>query len=127
MFLSKRQLSLCSYTEVPVLGCEPEVATLYSSKSGARRIFEDANIDRGSAETDIYSITQVSKLFFDVLLHFVYETSLFTLSACRYLQKKFIGSTLLFFLKLLFKSMNQICCKSLGSYRNQQSCLVHEI
>eukprot|EP00795_Rhopilema_esculentum_P006132 gene6132-11522_t len=52
-------LYVSDFLDVPVLGCEPEVATLYSSKSGARRIFEDANIDRGPAETDIYSITQL--------------------------------------------------------------------
>ena len=44
---------------MPILGCEPDIAALYSSESGARRIFEDAKVDRGPSDTDIYTINQV--------------------------------------------------------------------
>ena len=44
---------------VPILGCEPDVAILYSSKSGARRIFEDAKVDKGPSDNDIYTTDQV--------------------------------------------------------------------
>ena len=52
-------ISVCHISDVPILGCEPEIASLYSSKSGARRIFEDANVDRGPSDADIYTIHQV--------------------------------------------------------------------
>ena len=56
-------MTLCSmnisFTDVPILGCEPDIAALYSSESGARRIFEDAKVDRGPSDTDIYTINQV--------------------------------------------------------------------
>ena len=59
---------------VPILGCEPDVATLYSSKSGAKRIFEDAKVDRGPSDKDIYTTDQViivknSNIFDDIFLY----------------------------------------------------------
>ena len=62
-------ISICHISDVPILGCEPEIANLYSSKSGARRIFEDANVDRGPSDADIYTIHQVIFLTLHYALH----------------------------------------------------------
>lgn len=47
--------------DVPVLGTEPDLALLYSLKSGVRRIFNSAGVLCPPGEHDIYSILQVFK------------------------------------------------------------------
>ena len=47
------------FSGIPICGPEPEVAQLYSRKSGARRIFEKCKVSVPPGEYDIYSFHQV--------------------------------------------------------------------
>ena len=48
-----------------MLGPEPDVANLYSSKSGSKRIFLSAKVDIPPGHFDIYSLPQVGKQAID--------------------------------------------------------------
>lgn len=45
-------------TELPVLGSEPSISQLYSTKAGARRLFQDAGVSLPPHEADIFSQEQ---------------------------------------------------------------------
>jgi hypothetical protein len=51
---------LLSYLDLPILSPDPEIASLYASKSGTKRIFLAAKVDIPPSEFDIYSLPQVS-------------------------------------------------------------------
>lgn len=56
---SAEDLDVADQLGVPLLAPEPEVAQLYSSKSGAKRIFTAAGVDMPPTEFDIYSAQQL--------------------------------------------------------------------
>ena len=47
------------FSDLPILSPDPEIANLYSSKSGAKRIFIAAKVEIPPSEFDIYSLPQV--------------------------------------------------------------------
>uniref|UniRef100_A0A1I8J0H5 IQ motif containing H n=2 Tax=Macrostomum lignano TaxID=282301 RepID=A0A1I8J0H5_9PLAT len=52
-------LAVADKLDVPILCPEPQVAQLYGTKSGARRIFRAAKVSAPPGDFDIYSLTQL--------------------------------------------------------------------
>eukprot|EP00111_Clytia_hemisphaerica_P002942 TCONS_00008338-protein len=50
---------LAEQFDIPILGTEPDIAKLYSMKSGVCRVFEAAGVSRPPEEHDIYSLQQL--------------------------------------------------------------------
>ncbi|XP_042600039.1 IQ motif-containing protein H isoform X2 [Cyprinus carpio] len=52
-------LAVADELKVPLLGTEPAVTQLYSTKSGGRRIFSSAGVDMPPGKWDIYTLEQL--------------------------------------------------------------------
>jgi hypothetical protein len=53
-------LDIAQYLNVPIFAPEPEVAHLYSTKSGCQRIFASANVETPPGDHDVYTMGLVS-------------------------------------------------------------------
>lgn len=54
----KDDLYIAEKLDIPILGCEPDIAQLYSLKSGVHRVFESAGICKAPGAHDIYTRQQ---------------------------------------------------------------------
>lgn len=57
--VSMDDLALADQLGIPLLGCTPEICKLYSSRSGAKRVFTDAQVDTPPSQGDIFSEEQL--------------------------------------------------------------------
>ena len=80
-YLAITHVSFChTHADLPLLASEPDLTQLYSTKSGAKRIFTDAGIKVPPSAGDIFSQDQlVEKLASLVAGHPLIQTWLFKL------------------------------------------------
>ncbi|CAH1796248.1 unnamed protein product [Owenia fusiformis] len=57
----KDDVAVADYLGVPMLSPEPDIAQLYSTKSGCKRIFASAGVKAPPGEYDVYSLPQLNE------------------------------------------------------------------
>ena len=65
-------LAIADFLNIPVYGSDPEVTHLYSTKSGARRIFQAAGVDMPPGEYDVYNIQQLTECLAELVTTYPY-------------------------------------------------------